>query len=290
MSDDPTRLDGRPIVVAGAGGGGIGTATCQTLAAAGAHVVALDLTEVGRSIAADALDASPGEHLVLEADVTDERATVAAIHTAEERFGPMRGAVSVVGGMRREHWAPLDDVDATAIFDDVLKFNLLPPLVVGRAVASSARTAGVDASIVNLASVGGLLSMPFGAGYGAAKAALVNLTRTMAIEWGRSAIRVNAVAPGSIRVDRVGRPRVDGDDDGGAVAASTRAVVPLERRGEAGEVAGAVRFLLSDLASYVNGHTLVVDGGSSIVPPYNDGDDLPVFVADPTLRERLARP
>lgn len=290
MSDDPTRLDGRPIVVAGAGGGGIGTATCRVLAAAGANVVALDLTDVGRSIASEALQDASGDHLVLAADVTDEASTRAAIGAAEDRFGPMRGAVSVVGGMRAEHWASLDADDAVAILDDIVRFNLVPPLVVGRAVAASARSGEVTASIVNLASVGGLLSMPFGGGYGAAKAALVNLTRTMAIEWGRAGIRVNAVAPGSIRVDRIGRPRFDGDDDGDAVAASTRAAVPLERRGEASEVAGAVHFLVSDMASYVNGHTLVVDGGSSVVPPYNDGDDLPVFVTDPSLRARLARP
>lgn len=289
MSDEPTRLDGRPVVVAGAGGGGIGTATCRALAAAGASVVALDLTDAGRSIAREALDETPGDHLVLAADVTDESSTRAAIETAQDRFGPIRGAVSVVGGMRGEHWASLDHADAVAILDGVVRFNLLPPLIVGRSVAASAQAGGVPASIVNLASVGGLSSMPFGGGYGAAKAALVNLTRTMAIEWGRRGIRVNAVAPGSIRVDRIGRPRFDGDDDGEAVAASTRAVVPLERRGEASEVAGAVRFLLSDMASYVNGHTLVVDGGSSIMPPYNDGDDLPVFVTDPQLRERLAR-
>lgn len=295
-STGPTSLDGKAIVVAGAGGGGIGTATCRALAAAGASVVALDLTEQGRQIARAALDDSPGEHLVLPADVTDETSTGTAIDTAGERFGPMRGAVSVVGGMRAEHWAPLDDPDAVRILDDVVRFNLVPPLVVGRAVAASARAHGVTASIVQVASVGGLLSMPFGAGYGAAKAALVNLTRTMAIEWGRSGIRVNAVAPGSIRVDRIGRPRFDGDATADAGADTrpdddvdpARAAVPLGRRGEADEIASVALFLLSDMASYVNGHTLVVDGGSSIVPPYNDADDLPVFVTDPALRARLA--
>lgn len=285
MTADRISLEGRPVVVAGAGGGGIGTAVCRAVASAGGTVVALDLTELGRQIASEALAEVGGDHLVLEADLTDEASVVAALGRAVDEVGPPRGSVSVVGGMRPDHWGSLDVADAVAVFDDVMRFNLLPPLVTGRTVAALARQAGVAGSIVNIASVGGLLSMPYGAGYGAAKAALVNLTRTMAIEWGRHGVRVNAVAPGSIRVDRVGRARYDGDADG--VAEAIAAAVPLGRRGEGDEIASAVLFLLSDLASYVNGHTLVVDGGSSCRPPYNDADDLPVFVSDQALRARL---
>lgn len=285
MAADGARLDGRVIVVGGGGGGGIGTETCRAIAEAGGTVVAVDISEVGRDIARAALDACPGEHLVLEADALDEDSVRAALGSAADQVGPLRGAVTVVGGMRPEHWASLDAPDAVAILDDVVRFNVVPPLVIGRVVAASARSAGVSASLVNMASVGGLLAMPYGAAYGAAKAALVNLTRTMAIEWGRQGIRVNAVAPGSIQVDRIGRPRFDGDAE--SVTDAIAAAVPLGRRGAGAEVASAVLFLLSDMASYVNGHTLVVDGGSSIVPPYNDADDLPVFVSDAALRSRL---
>lgn len=285
MTADKIRLDGRPVVVAGAGGGGIGTAVCRAVASAGGIVVALDLTELGRDIARAALDEAGGDHLVLEADVTDERSVGAALAQAVDQVGPLRGAVNVVGGMRPDHWASLDDPEAVAILDDIVQFNLVPPLVVGRALAASTREHGVTGSLVNLASVGGLLSMPYGAAYGAAKAALVNLTRTMAIEWGRRGLRVNAVAPGSIQVERIGRARYDGDAEG--LADAIAAAVPLGRRGQGDEIASAVLFLLSDLASYVNGHTLVVDGGSSIVPPYNDADDLPIFVSDNALRARL---
>jgi NAD(P)-dependent dehydrogenase (short-subunit alcohol dehydrogenase family) len=285
VTADRIGLDGRAIVVAGAGGGGIGTAVCRAVASAGGTVVALDLTDLGREIAAKALDEAGGEHLVLEADLTDEASVVAALARATDEVGPLRGSVSVVGGMRPDHWGSLDVPDAVAIMDDVIRFNLLPPLITGRTVAAAIGRAGVTGSIVNIASVSGLLAMPYGAAYGAAKAALVNLTRTMAIEWGRRGIRVNAVAPGTIRVDRIGRARYDGDADG--VAEAIAAAVPLGRRGEGDEIASAVLFLLSDLASYVNGHTLVVDGGSSCRPPYNDADDLPVFVSDQALRARL---
>jgi NAD(P)-dependent dehydrogenase (short-subunit alcohol dehydrogenase family) len=282
---DGIRMDGRPVLVSGAGGNGIGTAICRTIAAAGGIVVALDLTEVGRDIARDALADHGADHLVLAADVTDEASVAAAVAAAEDRVGPLRGAVNVVGGMRPEHWASLSDPDALGVLRDVVDFNLVPPLVIGRALAASVERSGATASLVHLGSVGGLLAMPYGAAYGASKAALVNLTRTMAIEWGRRGIRVNAVAPGTIRVERIGRPTFGNDSE--EMAAAVTAAVPLGRRGNGDEVASAVLFLLSDLASYVNGHTLVVDGGSSIVPPYNDADDLPVFVADPALRARL---
>jgi NAD(P)-dependent dehydrogenase (short-subunit alcohol dehydrogenase family) len=285
MSADQMRLDGRAIVVAGAGGGGIGTATCRAIAGAGGTVVALDLSEGGRDVARTALDEFDGEHLVLEADVTDEDSVRAALTDVEGRVGALRGAVNVVGGMRPDHWASLDAPDALAILNDVVQFNLVPPFVVGRAVVASARANGETASLVNLASVSGLLSFPYGAAYGAAKAALVNLTRTMAIEWGRQGVRVNAIAPGSIQVNRTGRPNFDVGSE--PVADAVAAAIPLGRRGTGDEVASAALFLLSDMASYINGHTLVVDGGSSIVPAYNDADDLPIFVSDAALRARL---
>lgn len=286
MSTRPERaLDGRPILVAGAGGGGIGTAVCRAIAAAGGTVVAIDLTELGRQVAADALAEAGGDHLVLEADLTDPTSVGAAIDRATAAAGPLRGSVNVVGGMRAHHWAALDAPDALEVIDEVMAFNLRPPLVAGRAVAQAMRDHGVAGSIVNVASVVGLVSMPFGAGYAAAKAALINLTRTMAVEWGRDQIRVNAVAPGTIQVDRIGRERFDGDAQGAGRAIA--AAVPLGRRGEAPEIAGPAVFLLSDQSSYVTGHTLVVDGGATCRPAYNDEDDLPVFSTDASLRARL---
>ncbi|HEY8525066.1 MAG TPA: SDR family oxidoreductase [Acidimicrobiales bacterium] len=284
---DLVRLDGRAILVAGAGGGGIGTAVCQAVARAGGIVVAVDRAEEGRRLASKALAAAGGDgHLVLDADLADPASVDAAVARAVAAVGPLRGSVHVVGGMRREHWEPLDGDRALAAFDELYALNLRPALVAARAVARIQHEAGVAGSIVTVASAAALAAMPFGAGYAAAKAALVSLTRTMAVEWGRRGTRVNAVAPGSIRVQRVGRERFDAGEEG--AAAAIRTAVPLGRRGEAVEVANAAVFLLSDLASYVNGHTLVVDGGAHCRAPYDDADDLPVFVTDPELRARLA--
>jgi NAD(P)-dependent dehydrogenase (short-subunit alcohol dehydrogenase family) len=283
---DRLRLDGGTVLVSGAGGGGIGTAACVAAAHAGATVVGLDNSAAGRAVAEAALaEIGPG-HRVVDVDVRSAGAVEAAVAEIEADVGPITGLVNVVGGMRAQHWQRLVDLDAE-IMTGVLDLNLLAPLVVSRAVATRVLRRGGSASIVQIASAAGLSSMPFGAAYGAAKAALVNLTRTMAVEWGPHGIRVNAVAPGSIRTAKLGRERFDGGDGGGQ---ESWPAVPLRRRGVPEDVAGVVLFLLSDLAAYVSGHVLVVDGGMTARPSFNDDDDLPVFVQDPDLRRRLLSP
>ena len=285
---DLLRLDGGTVVVAGAGGGGIGTAACVAAARAGATVVGLDVSADGREAAAAALAEVGPDHRVLDVDVRSRGPVEAAVDEIESELGPITGLVNVVGGLRAQQWQRLTDLDDDT-FGAVLDLNLVPALVVSRAVADRRLRRGGRASIVQVASVAGLSSMPFGAAYGAAKAALVNLTRTMAVEWGPHGIRVNAVAPGSIRTSKLGRERFDGEDGGDDSAAGEPSwpAVPLRRRGVPDDVAGAVLFLLSDLAAYVSGHVLVVDGGMTARPPFNDDDDLPVFVRDAGLRGRL---
>jgi NAD(P)-dependent dehydrogenase (short-subunit alcohol dehydrogenase family) len=279
-------LNRRAYLVAGAGGGGIGTAICAMLADAGATVIAVDKTELGREIAAKALAPFGDHHLVLDADLTDVAAVEQMLGDAAKQAGAIRGAVNVVGGMLPHHWTALTDPLAPEAFDDVMRFNLRPTLIASTAVARAVAAHGLGGSIVNVASAAGLVSMAYGAGYGAAKAALINLTRTMAVEWGRYRLRVNAVAPGTIRTQKLGRARFDtGETD--EMRKTTRDVIPLGRRGEADDVAGGVLYLLSDLSEYVSGQTIAIDGGALARAPYTDGDNLPVFVTDPALRGRL---
>jgi len=286
MAGKAIDLSGQAFVVAGAGGAGIGTAVCVMLAEAGATVIGIDKTELGCKTAEEALAATGGAYIVLAADLTDPKAAEDAVARAARDTLPIRGAVNVVGGMLPSHWVSLLDPAAPASFDDVLGFNVRPTLNVASAVARAVKAHGQGGSIVNVASAAGLVSMAYGAGYAAAKAALINLTRSMAVEWGRFDIRVNAVAPGTIRTKKLGRASFDTTVPND-LEQRTRDVIPLGRRGAPDDIAGPVLFLLSDLAQYVTGQTLAVDGGMLARAPYNDGDDLPVFVTDPALRKRL---
>jgi NAD(P)-dependent dehydrogenase (short-subunit alcohol dehydrogenase family) len=282
------RLDGRVIAVAGAGGGGIGTKTCVDLAVSGATVIGLDTSQDGRTVAVERLGPTGAPFQVLDVDVCDNEQVRGCLLDVERRHGPIDGLVNVVGGMRAHHWGGLDELPAEA-FDELLRANLLAPVTASRAVASRLRQVGRPGAIVHIASVAGLTGMPYGALYGAAKAAVINLTRSMAVELGPHGIRVNAVAPGTIVTPKIGRERFDQDatSAGGTGPGEDAHVVPVRRRGTPDDVAGVVTFLLSDLASYVSGQTVVVDGGMLARPAFAGADDLPVFVLDSDLRARL---
>ena len=137
---------------------------------------------------------------------------------------------------------------------------------------------------MHVASISALAAMPFGAPYAAAKAGVLALVRTAALELGAAGVRVNAVAPGTVRTAKTerGAATVDSPEE--------QSAIPLRRRGTPDDVAGAALYLLSDVAGFVTGHTLVVDGGSSVRPSFLDADDLPVFVHDAALRARLLQP
>ncbi|MDB5396990.1 MAG: short-chain dehydrogenase [Rhodospirillales bacterium] len=281
MSPDSIRLDGRVILVAGAGGQGIGTAAAVLLAQAGATVVAIDRSEEGRATAEAALAASGGDYRVVDCNLEDCDAVRALIDDTTRELGAIRGVLNVVGGIQGgDNFARLLDLSAGEIFDRVMNANLKATFNCSTEAARAMTAQGLGGSIVQIASLTGLVSMPFGAGYGAAKAALINLTRTMAVEWGSAGIRVNALAVGLIRTAR-SRAVVDDVDD------AARQALPLGRVGMPEEIAGAVLFLLSDLASYVTGAVLNVDGGAMARAPYNDASNLPVFVNDSVLRARL---
>ena len=147
----------------------------------------------------------------------------------------------------------LSDEDWDASFDLVLRHLFLLAQAVGRRMVDQ-RTGG---SIVSIASVSGLSSAPRHAAYGAAKAGVIALTRTLAVELAESGVRVNAVAPGAVLT-----PRVAQSQTAERRAESARSI-PMGRYAAPEEIARPVVFLASDLASYVTGQTLVVDGGAT---------------------------
>jgi 3-oxoacyl-[acyl-carrier protein] reductase len=279
MLDEHLGLSGRIVVVAGAGGGGIGTAVCRVFVEAGAVVVALDNDADRLAVSERAMDEVGGRYRSVAADVRNA-ADVAAAVTEAAAVGPIHGLVHVVGGLFPEQWAALLDT-APATFDSVLELNLRSALLTTRAIGARLVEQKTGGSIVHITSIAGLSAMPFGAAYAAAKAGLIALTRTAALELGPAGIRANAVAAGSVQTPR-NLTQSSSDD-----APAERAAIPLGRRGQPDDIARAVLFFLSELSGFVSGQVLAVDGGSSARPSFLDDDNLPVFVRDSELRARL---
>jgi NAD(P)-dependent dehydrogenase (short-subunit alcohol dehydrogenase family) len=285
MTGIELSLPDRTVVVVGAGGDGIGCGVSALLVRSGATVLGLDIDRGALAITEGAVEEGvervAGEERVrfvpALADATDAAAVEHAL-TALDGLPPLHGLVHVVGGMPIGDWSSVVDMPPET-FARVVALNLQSTFVSTQAVARRLVDADADGAIVLLSSISGVQAMPFGAPYAAAKAGILAFARTAALELAPRGIRVNAVAPGTIR--------------GARVASDTpaeQAAIPLGRRGAPDDVAGAVLYLLSDLAGFVTGHTLVVDGGSSARPSFLDADDLPVFVADADLRARLLQP
>ena len=273
-------LAGKSIVVMGAGGGGIGSAICRQLGNTGATIVAVDIDPDKLAVCTDDLKALGIKHVGLIADGRDKDAITDVVEQASA-LAPLRGSVQVAGGMWPPQWAPFVSEDAA--FDDVMALNFGSTVNTVRAVGRKLVEQGNGGSIVNIATVSALNAMPYGSAYAAAKAAVLSLTRSLAVEWGSRQIRLNAVAPGSIATPKSASNRKPGDTDGNDLE-----VIPMRRRGTSDDIASAVLFMMSDLADYVTGQVLCVDGGTSIRPTVNDRDELPVFVHNEELRARLA--
>jgi NAD(P)-dependent dehydrogenase (short-subunit alcohol dehydrogenase family) len=270
------------VVVAGAGGDGIGTGVSALLVESGATVLGLDIDRDALSLTERAVADDAARFVPAVVDVTDPAGVDEALR-ALDGLPPLRGLVHVVGGMPFGDWSLVTDMPPDR-FAAVVELNLQSSFVTTQAVARRLVAAGASGSIVLISSISGTQAMPFGAPYAAAKAGILAFMRTAALELGPMGIRVNAVAPGTIRTahSEQGTPSVDSLEE--------QLAVPLRRRGAPADIAGAVLYLLSDLAAFVTGHTLVVDGGSSARPSFLDAENVPVFVRDPRLRARLLQP
>ena len=233
------RLDGRRFVVLG-GGNGIGRQVCHALAQAGAKIVCVDRSlELAKAVAAEVV----GEPVVADVTRRDDLEHVLA-------GGPVAGLVDIVGMPVLGPLAELDDDDWQQQLDVVVRHAFLAMQVGGSAIAAAG-----GGAMVFVGSISGLAHVPGQAAYGAAKAALHQLVASMGRELAPAGVRVNAVAPGFTRTPRL--LRVLSSEQWSQVAS----IIPRGAAGSPAEIAAAILFLASDLASYITGQVLAVDGG-----------------------------
>lgn len=274
-------LDGRIVVVSGAGGGGIGTTVTRLVAEAGATVVAVsrstdNLDEHVVPLAQSGLSVVP-----VAADAATDDGIATVLDQVRGTPGNLYGLVNIAGGAAPATWMPSTRVtrdDWRALF----AANLETAFFMSQAISSELRSHGNPGSIVSVSSISGMNTAPFHIAYGTAKAAVVAMTRTMAVELALEGIRVNAVAPG---VTETAASAVYVDED----PERDRTAIAMGRRGTPEEQAGAILFLLSDLSSYITGQTLLVDGGLNLKWTHLGADNTSLFLKDESFREAISQ-
>jgi 2-deoxy-D-gluconate 3-dehydrogenase len=246
-------LTGRTALVTGASRG-IGRAVAVGLARSGADV-ALSARDVDRleEVRAE-VEALGRKALVLPADVTDAEACVRLAERAIEALGHLDVLVNNAGGS--SYMGAFTDLRFSG-WEKTMRLNVDSIVHLSQAVGRHMLERG-SGSVVNVASVAGLTATPTLAAYGASKAAVISLTKTLALEWGPHGVRVNALCPGWTKTDL--NSDLWGNEE---LAAMMVANQGLKRWAEAEEMVGPTVFLASDASSYLTGQALVVDGGQT---------------------------
>jgi len=247
------RFAGKIAVVTG-GGGEIGRATAKRLAAEGATVVAVDLNLQPAEETAAAITESGGKSWAWQTDVSRRDQVEAMANKVFRRHGRIDVLCNIAGIAPPAPFLETTDEN----WDATINVNLKGVFFCSQIVARLMVAGQIQGNIVNMASTNGLVGETGLVAYNASKFGVVGLTMTAAIELAPHKIRVNAVAPGMIRT-KLSQAVLDADPS--LAQTYFRDKIPMSRFGEPDEVAAAAAFLASDDASYITGHTLVIDGG-----------------------------
>jgi NAD(P)-dependent dehydrogenase (short-subunit alcohol dehydrogenase family) len=260
-ADELLGLEGVATLVTGAGAG-IAKATALAYAKAGARIACADIDPQAAAAIAAEIVSGGGEAIALHADVTNPKDVHRMVTEAEARFGPLEVAVNVVGGFGGAKPTPFMDITPEE-WETPIRRNLTATMLCCQAQGIAMARSGTRGRIVNFASTSGVAGSPSIVHYGAANAAVIHLTKSVALEYAAYGIRVNCVVPGTHWTAAV-QNQVDDPVRGAQMRAffeRTAASNPMGRLGEPAETAGAALFLGSRLSDYMTGHVVVSDGG-----------------------------
>ncbi|WP_382156406.1 SDR family NAD(P)-dependent oxidoreductase [Hydrogenophaga sp. ANAO-22] len=247
------RLAGRTALVTGAGKG-LGRAIALGFAGAGADVVLMARTRADLEAVAREVEALGRQALVAVADATDSWQVNAVVEQAVARFGRIDVLAHAAGGSLRKPSVDVTDEE----WDGVISANLSSTFKVCRAVGRHMLAQG-GGSIINLSSTAGMRGRAGNAPYSAAKAAVINLSRALAVEWAPKGVRVNVLAPG-----RFLTPLTEAEMSVPEKYAAFVRQVPLGRIGRPEEIQDIAVWLASDASAYVTGSTITLDGGQTL--------------------------
>ncbi|MBX3185383.1 MAG: glucose 1-dehydrogenase [Labilithrix sp.] len=245
-------LEGKVAIVTGASRG-IGEAIARCFAQNGAQVVCASRKIEGVTAVAESIGP---QAFAVAAHTGREAECAALVDAAVKKFGKVD--VLVNNAATNPHFGPLVDVDEGA-WDKTFEVNLKGYYWMTREVVKHLRAREAAGSVVNVASVAGLVASPLQGVYAMTKAAVISMTKTFAYELAANKIRVNAIAPGFVDT-RFAAAVLKND----ALLEEVMRITPMKRYGQPDEIAGGALYLASDSASYLTGHALVIDGGMTI--------------------------
>jgi NAD(P)-dependent dehydrogenase (short-subunit alcohol dehydrogenase family) len=248
-----SNFEGKSVIVTG-GSGGMGEATAEAFAEAGAHVVVADISDAGEAVAAGIRGAG-GSAVFQRVDVADAASTAALVQRAVDEFGTVDCAVNMAAiEGETERLADLEE----ATFDRIIAINLRSIFLSMKYEIRAMLASGNGGAIVNIGSTNSFRPQPHQSGYTASKFGVIGLTRSAAIDYAGDGIRINAICPGAIDTPML---RNAMEQRGREVADVVERLSLIGRLGRADEIAKAALWLCSDDSSFTVGHALAVDGG-----------------------------